>query len=233
MFWFSIILVIANVLFLSLGALLYLFAAENGLAIPEKTDQLFGMVALEHLPPVVGLLFVLGLIAAAYSSADSALTSLTTAFCVDFLNFEKRDEHEIQEIKDDSSLLDGGAIQGHSGGQKQTRFLVHLSFSVLLFLVILLFYQINDDAVISKLFVAAGYTYGPLLGLYTFGLFTNRYVIDRMVLPICLAAPVLSYIINLNAETWFNGLSLGFLILAVNGGLTFLGLWGVSSSLKK
>ncbi|MEO1436718.1 MAG: sodium:solute symporter [Bacteroidota bacterium] len=229
MFWFSIILVIANVLFLSLGALLYLFAAENGLAIPEKTDQLFGMIALEHLPPIVGLLFVLGLIAAAYSSADSALTSLTTAFCVDFLNFEKNavPEHAVIE---DASVLD--ALPGNSTAeqQKRTRFLVHLSFSFLLFLVIILFYQINDDAVISKLFVAAGYTYGPLLGLYAFGLFTNRNVRDNWVLSICLAAPVLSYIINLNAATWFNGLSLGFLILAVNGGLTFLGVLAISSS---
>lgn len=233
-FWFSIVLVIANVLFLGLGALLYIFAAAKGIEIPVKTDQLFGLIALEHLPPTVGLLFVLGLIAAAYSSADSALTALTTSFCVDFLDFEKREVSSDQEIGLDPSLIDDQTSDSGSVNRlKQTRFLVHLSFSVLLLFVILLFHYINDDAVISKLFVAAGYTYGPLLGLYSFGFMMKRSVRDHLVLPICLVAPILSYVINMYSESWFNGLSLGFLILAVNGALTFLGLLAISESKER
>lgn len=210
MYVFSGILVFANLLFLSLGALLYIYAANIGLAIPEKTDQLYPTIALNHLSPAVGILFVLGLIAAAYSSADSALTSLTTSFCVDFLNFEKRAEEE--HIK------------------KGIRLYVHIGFSVLLFLVIVGFNAVNNDAVISQLFVAAGYTYGPLLGLFAFGLFTDRTINHKLVIPVCVAAPILSYIINANAETWLMGFQFGFLIIALNGALTFLGLWLISET---
>jgi len=158
MYWFSIILVFVNLVFLSLGALLYLFANQQGIQLPEKADYLFPMIALEgYLPIIVGVFFVLGLIAAAYSSADSALTSLTTSFCVDFL----------------------GMKEGEGGNSQSIRTKIHLGFSVVLVIVIVIFKSLTDQSVIAELFTAAGYTYGPLLGLYAFGLFTNYKVKDK------------------------------------------------------
>lgn len=208
MFTFSIILVFANLLFLSLGALLYIYSANIGLDIPERTDQLYPTIAIQHLSPLVGVAFILGLIAAAYSSADSALTSMTTSFCVDFLDFEKNGQQE--EL------------------QKKTRLKVHLAFSALLFLVILVFNSVNNDAVISKLFEVAGYTYGPLLGLFSFGMLTKLQVRDHLVIPVCIAAPVLAYILNRYSDTLLGGFQLGFLIIALNGLLTFFGLLAIS-----
>lgn len=208
MFTFSIILVFANALFLSLGALLYIYASNIGLDIPERTDQLYPTIAIQHLSPAVGIVFILGLIAAAYSSADSALTSLTTSFCVDFLNFEKKENAEEE--------------------QKKTRLKVHIGFSILLFLVILLFNAVNDDAVISKLFEVAGYTYGPLLGLFAFGMLTRLQIRDHLVIIVCIAAPVISYLLNRFSDLLLGGFELGFLIIALNGLLTFLGLLAIS-----
>jgi SSS family transporter len=213
MYTFSAILVVANLLFLSLGALLYIYASNIGLEIPAKTDQLYPTIALNHLSPAVSILFILGLIAAAYSSADSALTALTTSFCVDFLNFEKREEEESEK--------------------QRIRLYVHIGFSVLLFLIIVAFNALNNDAVISQLFIAAGYTYGPLLGLFAFGLFTKRQINPRLVIPICLAAPVLSYIINANSANWLMGFQFGFLIIALNGALTFLGIYAISKEMEE
>ena len=206
MFWFSIILVVANLLFLSLGALLYVYANQNGIEMPAKSDDLFPFLALNHFNTAAGILFILGITAAAYSSADSALTSLTTSFCVDFLNFKDQDEDY----------------------KRKTRIKVHVGFSVLIFLVIMVFRIINDESVINSLFIAAGYTYGPLLGLYSFGMFTGRSVKDRWVPLICVASPVLSYIVNVNSESWFWGYKFGFEILILNGLFTFLGLYAVS-----
>ena len=210
MFWFSIVLVVVNIIFLSLGALLYIYASEKGIAIPERSDDLFPLLAVDHLPTFAGVIFLLGIIAAAYSSADSALTALTTSFCVDFLDFDKKEEHD----------------------KKSTRIKVHIGFSVLLFIVILIFNSISDASVISQVFTAAGYTYGPLLGLYAFGLFTKLDVKDNWVLPVCIAAPLLSYVLNTNSADWFNGLKFGFAILLVNGVLTFLGLLAISRRSK-
>lgn len=207
-FTFSVILVFANILFLSLGALLYIYASNFGIEIPDKTDQLFPTIALQHLSPTIGIVFILGLIAAAYSSADSALTALTTAFCVDFLNFEKSEQSEEEK--------------------KKTRLQVHIGFSALLFLLILIFYQISNDAVISQVFVAAGYTYGPILGLYSFGILTSLKVRDHLVIPICLASPITAYIINYFSAQWFGGFEFGFMIIALNGFLTFVGLLMIS-----
>ncbi|WP_020530774.1 sodium:solute symporter [Flexithrix dorotheae] len=211
MLWFSITLVFVNLLFLSLGVLLYVFAEDQGivLAINEETgkllstDKLFPNLAINHFNLLAGVIFLLGITAAAYSSADSSLTSLTTAFCVDFLNFDKLPEEK----------------------RKQTRMIVHIGFSVILFLAIFIFNKINDDSVINSVFRAAGYTYGPLLGLFSFGLFTKYKVKDKFVLPLCLATPIISYILNANSEVWFGGYIFGFEILIVNGALTFIGLF--------
>jgi solute:Na+ symporter, SSS family len=154
MFTFSVVLVFVNLMFLVLGALLFLFAASKGIAIPERTDYLYPMIALDgHLGQAVGILFILGLIAAAYSSADSALTALTTSFSVDILDVEKQPE----------------AVQ------ERTRKIVHVGISLVMVIVIVVFRAINDDSVIQNVFTVAGFTYGPLLGLYAFGLFLNRF----------------------------------------------------------
>lgn len=204
-FVFSIILIFANILFLSLGAMLYVYAAEISLMIPDKTDQLYPIIALQHLPSRIGIVFVIGLIAAAYSSADSALTSLTTSFCVDFLNFEKQERTESEKQK--------------------TRWIVHIGFTIVLFVVIFIFNSINDDAVINGLFTAAGYTYGPLLGLFSYGILTKKKTWDKWVPLVVIASPILTYIINTNSAAWFGGFKFGFFILALNGLLTFIGLY--------
>ncbi|MEM0995841.1 MAG: sodium:solute symporter [Bacteroidota bacterium] len=212
---FSVVLIFVNLVFLTLGALLYIYGTQQGLVsmegdtfmtlsssgemVKSGTDILFPYLALNHLPTAIGVLFVLGLIAAAYSSADSALTALTTSFCVDILDFEKK---------------------APDAGRRRTRNLVHVGFSVLLFFVILTFYAINNEAVIAAIFTAAGYTYGPLLGLYAFGLFTKMRPADRLIPVVCIASPILSYLLNLLVGGWF-----GFAILLVNGGVTFVGLW--------
>ena len=200
MFWFSIVLVFVNLLFLGLGALLYLFANQEG--ITATGDDLFATVAMhKSMPVVVGLFFLLGLIAAAYSSADSALTALTTSFCVDFVAIEKKEASKQISIRKRS----------------------HILFSVILFLVILIFKLINDESVISALFKVAGYTYGPLLGMYAFGLFTKWKIKDHLIIPVVLLAPILSYILQLKAPDWW-GFHFGFELLIVNGALCFLGM---------
>lgn len=204
MIWFSVVLIGVNLLFLFLGALLYIYAENQGIQLPASTDDLYPLLALKHFDVIAGVVFLLGITAAAYSSADSALTALTTSFCVDFLNFGKAGNE----------------------GQKKTRMLVHVGFSVLIFFVIIIFKAINNSAVISAVFTVAGYTYGPLLGLYTFGLFTKRGVNDVWVLPICILAPIGSYLIDVISSAM--GFELGFFILIVNGLLTFLGLWIIS-----
>jgi SSS family solute:Na+ symporter len=202
MFWLSLILVVVNLVFLSLGAVLYDYAGAENISF-AKADELFAAVALSgKLGLAVAIFFVIGLIAAAYSSADSALTALTTSFCVDILKIN-RDSDQAKATR--------------------TRKLVHLGFSLVLFLVIMIFEQLNDDSVISELFTAAGYTYGPLLGLYAFGLFTRWQVKDRWVPIVAIIAPILSYILKNNSQAWFN-YTMSFEHLIINGILTFVGL---------
>ncbi len=209
-FTFSVILIFANLLFLTLGAMLYIYAAKMGIAIPERSDLLFPEIALNHLGPFIGGVFILGLIAAAYSSADSALTALTTSFCIDFLGFEEKDRTEAQK--------------------KKTRLMVHIGFSVILFIVIIVFKSLNNDAIINSLFTAAGYTYGPILGLFAFGIMSKRPINDRLAIVVCIAAPLLTFILNENSEAWFGGLKFGWTLLAVNGILTIIGLAMISRS---
>ena len=201
MFWFTLVLTAVNFLFLSLGLLLTVYAQQNG--IDAHKDDLFPILAKNHLGIGVFVFFLLGLIAAAYSSADSALTSLTTSFSIDILDIEKK--HNAEK-------------------QVKIRKRIHVMISLLLILVIIAFkYIIKDESVISKLFVFAGYTYGPLLGLYAFGLFTKWHVKDKFIPIIAILSPILSYIISVNSLKWF-GFEFGFFILILNGFLTFLGL---------
>ena len=209
MFTMSVILFFVNLVVLTLGALLYIYAAQAGAEMPAKSDYLYPTVALNYLPTTVGLVFMVGLIAAAYSSADSALTSLTTSFCVDFLNFEEGEKTESEK--------------------KSMRLKVHIGFSLLLVITILIFNALNDDAVINNLFKAAGYTYGPLLGLFTFGMLTKKSIKDKLVIPVCLLAPILTWIIVDWSKATLN-FDFGFLNLALNGLLTMLGLLLISGS---
>lgn len=206
MFWFTICLVIVNLLFLGLGVMLYLFAETKGITLPARTDELFPLLATQYFTPFAGIVFVLGITAAAYSSADSTLTALTTSFCVDFLELEKKYPKEKQV---------------------RVRQKVHIIFTFVMYFVILAFYWINDQSVINSVFVIAGYTYGPLLGLYSFGLFTKMHVNDKWVPYIAVAAPTLTYLIASNSEKLLWGYKFGFEALILNGLLMFLGLWWV------
>ncbi|WP_298348707.1 sodium:solute symporter [uncultured Dokdonia sp.] len=201
MFWFTIVLTIVNLVFLALGLLLTVYASQNG--IDAHKDELFPTIAVNSgLGIGLAIVFLLGLIAAAYSSADSALTSLTTSFSIDILDIEKK----YDAVK-----------------QVAVRKRIHIVMSLVLIAVIIIFkYVIADATVIAKLFTFAGYTYGPLLGLYAYGLFTKWNVKDKFVPVVAIASPILAYIIStLSAGV---GFEFGFFILILNGALTFLGL---------
>lgn len=205
MFSFSFIMVFVNFLFLFLGAILFIYADRQGITLPARSDDLFPTIAIQYLSPLAGLVFVIGLISAAYPSADGALTSLTTSFSIDFLGMNKNEKlSEKQKI--------------------HIRYIVHVCLAVLLLGIIILFRAINDQAVIDKLFTVAGYTYGPLLGLYAFGLFTSFTVRDRFVPIVALVSPVICYFLSTFSESLFNGYKFGFELLIVNGFITFAGL---------
>lgn len=208
MLTFSMISVGVNFLFLFLGGLLYLFASAQNIAI--KGDDLFPTVALSYLPSFVAIIFIIGLISALFPSADGALTALTSSFCIDILG-----------VKRNTSLTEKRT--------KKVRMTVHLSFAVIFFLCIMIFKWIDDKSIIDVILKVAGYTYGPLLGLFLFGIFTKRMLPQNtLIVVICLAAPLISYILSVNATQWFNGYSIGIELLLINGLLTFAGLLFVS-----
>jgi Na+/proline symporter len=183
--------------------LLVIFAGMKGIAIPDMRDELYPLIATRGgLGMIIPILFILGLIAAAYSSADSALTALTTSFTVDILGIAG---------KDDKALT-------------RTRKRVHLAVTLVVMGIILLFREINDQSVISAVFTVAGYTYGPLLGLFAFGLFTKLNVRDRVTPYIAVASPVITFLINSYSEQLLWGYKFGFELLIVNGLITFVGL---------
>jgi Na+/proline symporter len=199
-------------LFLILGTLLVMYLNNRGIAIPEKTDEIFGLVAASpEMPLIVGILFIVGLIAAAYSAAGSALTSLTTSFTVDILEGQKRfDESRLTRI----------------------RKFVHVGMSVVMGLVIIIFYYLSNQDAISAVYTLASYTYGPILGLFVFGMFSKRRVIDRLVPVVCIAAPVASWFIQyyLN-ELWQYKVS--FELLIINALLTVVGMFILSIGKKQ
>ena len=206
MFWFSLILVVVNLLFLTLGALLYIYSAKTNFPLSEMSDELFPRLALKELGEAVGIFFLLGITASSYASADSALAGLTTSFCIDFLNFNKKQEKQ----------------------RKRQKLIVHVGFSLLFLIIIVAFREINERSVIDAVLNVAGYTYGPLLGLFSFGVFTKRIVKDKLVPLICVLSPILSYLLSTNSEAWFGGYKFGLEILIANGMITFLGLWLIS-----
>jgi len=205
---FSVVLTFVTFLFMLLGALLFIYAKQNNIEIPllddkPKTDLLFPEIALNSgLGITLGITFILGLIAAAYSSADSALTSLTTSFCVDILNMKGKSEKE----------------------QKTIRKKTHIGMSVLLVLVIISFKYILNSNVIDSLLTVAGYTYGPLLGLFAFGIFTNYKIKDRYVWIVALASVAIVFMLGNIPADYLGGYVIGYELLPLNGLFTFLGL---------
>jgi len=189
-------------MFLVLGVLLYIFAEVNGIQLPAKSDYLFPLLALNHMNLMIGIFFLLGITAANYASADSALTSLTTAFCVDFLDIKNRPQERKQKLL------------------RRT----HIAFSFLLFVVIMLFRIINDQSVVVAVFKAAGYTYGPLLGLFAFGFLTKKQVKDRWVPLVTICSPFMAWMTDAFSGYLFNGYQIGFELIIINGGINFLGL---------
>lgn len=205
MFTFTGIMVVVNFFILFLGASLYLYVADQSIPLPGRTDDLFPVIAINYLGPFAGMVFLIGLISAAYPSADGALTSLTTSFSIDILGINKR--NDLDEKR-----------------KQRIRYMVHIGFAFVLLGVIVLFRAINDRAVIDKLFTVAGYTYGPLLGLFAFGLFTPYKPIDRYVPLIAILSPVLCYLLSEYSVDIFNGYKFGFELLILNGFITFVGL---------
>jgi len=215
MFTFTGIFVIINIFFLSVGALLYLYAEKNGISVPmvddvARTDFLFPEIALKSLGLIPAIVFLLGLTAATFATTDSALTALTTSFCVDFLGMEKSENINNPNIV-------------------KTRHLVHVGFSFLMFLVIVFFNAVNDASVVKMIFKIASYTYGPLLGLYAFGLFMKtKTVNDKLVPFICLISPVICYFISTYSAEWLGGYTIAEELIIINGLITFIGLLCIS-----
>lgn len=211
MFSFSVIIIFVNFLFLFLGASLYLYANANNIQV--KGDELFSTITINHLGPMAGIIFIIGLISALYPSADGALTSLTTAFSVDFLDLENR--QDFTEKK-----------------KTHIRYLIHCCFA-LLFVAIIIFYEHHrSDYLIDILFQIASITYGPLLGLFAFGLIMKRKINDKLVPLVCFLAPLICFILSHNSKEWFN-YSFDFELLLLNGILTFFGLLIISNKNKE
>lgn len=208
---FSIAFIFVVFLFLCLGVLLYLYARNHQLQLPANSDDVFPWLALNQLGIAVGVSFLIGVIAAAYSSADSALASLTTTVSIDFININRFPEKKKNQLK--------------------TR--IHLLFSLLLAAVILIFRAINNQSVVIAVFTAAGYTYGPILGLFLFGLLTKRKVRDKRVPLVAIVSPVLTYFISNYSEEIFSGYKFGFELLILNGLLVFTGLLIISEKRSK
>ncbi|MEO6546880.1 MAG: sodium:solute symporter [Ferruginibacter sp.] len=228
----AIILVSVLFLFLLLGGLLYLYGNANGalyqdVIVNGKTvrhfllnnvnvigDKAFPSIVLNYFPPAVGIMFIIALISALFPSADGALTALTSSFCIDILGIKQR--NDLNEKN-----------------KKRLRLLVHLSFTIIFLVCIMMFKVLNDNSIIDKILDLAGYTYGPLLGLFAFGILTKRQLPNSLIVTmLCLIAPALSYILSINAKHWFNGYQLGIELLLINGLITIIGLWAISVDKK-
>ena len=224
----AIILVSVLFLFLLLGGLLYLYGNANGafyqdVVVNGKTvkhfilnntnvigDKAFPSIVLNYFPPAVGIMFIIALISALFPSADGALTALTSSFCIDIIGLKERSDLDEKQ-------------------RKKVRLKVHLSFTIIFLICIMVFKILNDNSIIDVILDLAGYTYGPLLGLFAFGIFTKKQLPNSLLVTlVCLIAPVLSYIITKNAITWFNGYQIGIELLIINGLITFAGLWAIS-----
>ncbi len=202
MFSFVAVFVVINLFFLGVGALLYLYAAKNGITV-TKTDYLYPTIALNYLGTVPAIIFMLGLTAATFATTDSALTALTTSFCIDFLNYNKKSG------RSEKSMV-------------RMRHITHVAFSFLMFLTVIVFNALNNDAVVNAIFKVASYTYGPLLGLYSFSLFTGkRQVYDRFVPICCIVSPAVCFYLSTQSKVLLGGYVFDSELILVNGLITF------------
>jgi Na+/proline symporter len=222
---FSFIMVLVAFLFLLLGGLLYGYGLQKGAIYQGSTlafkghaiagDDLFPTLALHYMPQYVSIIFIIGLISALFPSADGALTALTSSFCIDLLDLKNRPGYDEKRLR-------------------RTRMTVHLCFAVVFLLCILVFKWVNKASIIYTILGLAGYTYGPLLGLFGFGILTRRKLPNSWtVTALCLAAPVCCYFLSQNSARWFSGFHIGLELLLINGLLTFLGLWALSRPAPK
>lgn len=196
--------VVVILLFLMLGVLLYVFAAQKGITMPEKSDELFPMIATQgYFPVIVGVLFIVGLVSSAYSAAGSALTALTTSFTVDILESTKKHTDERVAV---------------------IRKRVHVGMAVVMGLTIVVFNLMNNTSVIDAVYTLASYTYGPILGLFAFGIFTKKQVRDKYIPIVAIVSPILCFVLQRNSEVWFNGYSFSYELLIFNALFTFIGL---------
>lgn len=230
MITFSVILVLVNFLFLLLGGLLYIFAGTNNVNVPA--DDLFPTLALSYMPTAVSIIFIIGLISALFPSADGALTALTSSFCIDMLGLKRREDWDEKK-------------------KRRVRLIVHFTFAAIFFLAVMIFKWVDNKSIIDVILKVAGFTYGPLLGLFAFGIFSKRAIHDRWALYVCLAAPLVILGIDFvnNVEwyqkqlkltgDWVNGVKgisqavfgsfkIGYELLIYNGLVTCLGLWMIS-----
>jgi Na+/proline symporter len=205
---FSFVLLIVNFLFLLLGGLLYLFASSKNINV--KPDDLFPTIALQQLPSFISIIFIIALISALFPSADGALTALTSSFCIDILGLKNREDLDERQ-------------------RKKIRLTVHLIMAFVFFLCVMMFRWINDKSIIGIILTVAGYTYGPLLALFSLGIFTKRKLPDNFtVVVVCLLAPLFCYFLSDNAAIWFNGYHIGVELLLINALITMIGLFFIS-----
>lgn len=204
---FSVIIMVVNLLFLFLGGLLYLYG--NSVGVTATGDKIFPEIALQHMPPVVSVIFIIALISALFPSADGAITALTSSFCIDILGIQRRDD--INDAR-----------------KKKLRQQVHLGFAGIFLLFVMVFYKVNNPSMIGVILKVAGYTYGPLLGLFSFGILTRRQVNDRWVPLVAILAPLICFFVDKYQKQLFGSFEIGLELLVLNGLLTFLGLMIVS-----
>lgn len=204
---FAAVLMVVNLLFLFLGGLLYMYGKSLG--VDATGDKIFPLLALEHMPPAVSVIFIIALISALFPSADGAITALTSSFCIDILGIQRRDDLSEAE-------------------KKKTRQRVHLTFAAIFLFFVMVFHQINSPSMIGVILKVAGYTYGPLLGLFSFGILTKREVNDRLVPVVAVISPIICFLIDKYQASLFGGFEIGLELLILNGLLTFIGLWLIS-----
>ncbi len=211
MLTFTGVFVVINLFFLAVGALLYIYVAEKGIDISmlRTPDYLYPEIALNHLSIAAGVIFMMGLTAATFATTDSALTALTTSYCVDFLDFNKAKDPNAKALV-------------------RKRNIVHFAFSVVMLVVILIFRLLNDDSVVTAIFTAASYTYGPLLGLFAFGILTRNKVKDNLVPYFCILSPIIWYVLNTYYIIPYTSYRIGFELIVYNGLTTFLLMWVTS-----
>lgn len=222
----AFIMLIVIGLFLYMGGLLYLYGQSYGASFAGKEylldgqnimgDKAFPQLAVHYMPPVIGVIFIIALISALFPSADGAMTALTSSFCIDIMGLNRREDLNEKE-------------------KKRFRQRVHLTVAFLFLILVLIFYWINDNSMIGLILKLAGYTYGPLLGLFAFGIFTRRRPVDRLVPFVCFAAPLLSFIIDegVNKHDWLGGYKIGLELIIINAALAFIGLYFISKTVSR